>query len=70
MQIKKNLIAGMAATALITTPAFAQVERASAPTQDTEEAFGGGVIIPIAIFAAAIAAIIVVSSDEDGPISP
>ena len=70
MTIMKNMVAGLAAAAMISTPALAQVERAGAPAQDSEEAFGGGVMIPILIFAAAIATILVVAADDDIPVSP
>ena len=70
MTILKNTFAGAAAAMLIASPVMAQADRTAAPTQEGEQAFGGGPLLGLAVFAAIVTAIVVVSDNDDEPVSP
>lgn len=70
MNIKKTLIAGASASMLIASPIAAQVDRATVPAEDSEQAFGGSFIVTALIVAAVIVGIVLIADDDDDPVSP
>lgn len=71
MKISHTLWAGLAAASLAATPALAETNRASAPTEDASEMGGSGAWIAIAgvILVVALAALAAFDDDDDIPIS-
>ena len=67
----RKLTLAASAVALVSAPATAQAERASAPAADTQEmASGSGLVVAILAIAAIIAGIVIaVDGGNDDPLS-
>ncbi len=73
MNIKKTLLAGASASMLIASPVAAQIQadRASAPAGESEQIFGGNLLVSLLVIAGIVAAIILIADeDDDVPVSP
>lgn len=60
---------GLVATPLVAQAAQTDVQRTASPIDDSEELVGTGVLVLVG-FLAALAAIVIIVSDEDEPASP
>lgn len=71
MTLNQKILSGMAATALISAPAVAEVPRATAPVSETNEigGEGGGWIAIAGVIAVVILAVIAASDGDDDPVS-
>ena len=67
MRIAKSMLASAAAFGLVAAPISAQAApaRAATPVSQNEKIAGGGTILYVALAAAAIALVILVSSDDE-----
>lgn len=72
LDIKKTLTAAATASMLVASPvlAQAQADRATAPADESEQVFGGNILLTALIIGGVIVGIILLADDDDVPVSP
>jgi hypothetical protein len=64
----RNIAAAAAALTLAASPAMAQAERTSAPTEETAEMGGSSLILAILAIAAVVIGVIIAADNGDGDV--